>query len=429
MVTEPPQGLPTRAPPAHEIRPGALSVGLATPSWPLGSAPNGVVTYVATIAPALAARGHRVSLLTSEISGPPGELPVYEIRGDALARPLRTRVLDALKYRIAPHAAWRACSRRDVLRTVSRMVSDQRLDILELEESFGIASWVRRACRVPVHVRLHGPWFLNGPAVGAPQDASFRARVRAEGLGIAEADAVSAPSRDVLERVRAWYRLPLRDAVVVPNPTSPVFARNRWNLQDCDPDRILFVGRFDRHKGGDLVIDAFARVLHARPRTRLTFVGPDSGLAIDGRTERLETFVRERLPGAFEDGRIDWLGVQPFSALAPLRRSALVTVVSSRYENHPGTVTEAMAMGCPVVAADVGGIPELVKHGVNGLLHRGGDAGNLAARVLELLEDPERAAQLGAQAARDAERTHHPDVVAAQLEQMLGRFAGRRRAP
>lgn len=406
-----------------------LSIGLGTPSWPLGTAPNGVVTYVAAVAPALVARGHRVSLLTSNLTGPPGELPLYEIGSDRPPSSLLARALAALRYRVTPSAAWRAAARRDVLEAVTRMVSEQRLDILELEEWFGICSWVRRACTVPVHVRLHGPWFLNGPAVGAPQDAAFRARVRAEGAGIAEADVVSAPSRDVLERVRARYGLALPDAEVIPNPTAPVPPDARWSLQDCDLDRILFVGRFDRHKGGDLAVDAFARVLDVRPRARLTFVGPDPGVALaGGRVAHVVDFVNARLPGALEDGRVEWLGAQPYSALPALRRRALLTIVPSRYENHPGTVIEAMMMGCPVVAADVGGIPELVKHDVNGLLHRGGDAADLADRILELLQGPQSAARLGAQAARDAERTHHPDTVAAQLEQLLWRAVAHERA-
>jgi glycosyltransferase involved in cell wall biosynthesis len=411
--------------PRASRRPGALSIGLGTPSWPLGGTPNGVLTYVATVAPALAMRGHNVSLFTSELSGPPGEFRVYNSRRVG-ERPVSKRLLDALLYRLAPRATWRAATRRDLIATVSRLVSEQHPDVLEMEESHGTASWVRRACSVPLHVRLHGPWFLNGPAVGAPEDATFRDRVRAEGEAIAEADVVSAPSRDVLERVRARYRLSLRDAAVIPNPTIPVPSSLRWARGGCDPDRILFVGRFDRHKGGDLLIEAFSRVLRERPGTRLTFVGPDRGVILDGgRTEHLEAFVRARLPGALEDGRIEWLGPRPPAALPPLRRGAFLTVVPSRYENFPGTVVEAMAHGCPVVAAAVGGIPEIVTHGVNGLLHRGGDAQDLAARMLELLRDRDLAARLGAHAARDADQKHHPDVVAGQLEALLARAADR----
>jgi glycosyltransferase involved in cell wall biosynthesis len=410
-------------------RSSALSIGLSTPFWPLGDVPNGVVTYVSAVAPAIASLGHHVSLLTSRANEPAGPFPIYETHQPAARRqPAGGRVLDSLWYRLAPRAAWLGTARRGVLRAVRRMVAEQHLDVLELEEFWGIGSWVRRACGVSVHVRLHGPWFLNGPAVGAPDDAAFRQRVRLEGAAIAEAEAISAPSRDVLDRVRARYGLRLEQAEVIYNPAHPVPARDRWRAGDCDRDRLLFIGRFDRHKGGDVVIDAFARILAVRPRTRLTFVGPDRGLATaDGRSVSLEELVRARLPGALEDGRIEWLGAQPFSALAALRRRAFLTLVASRYENQPGTVVEAMTMGCPVVAAGVGGIPELVQHGVNGLLHRGGDPQDLAEKVLEGFADPPRAERLGARAAADAERRHHPDVIALQLERMLLRTIGGRR--
>lgn len=366
-----------------------------------------------------------MSLFTSNLAGPPGNFAVYERQR---GRSISARAVDAVLYRLAPSTAWLASLRRDVSTTVRRMTKEQALDVLELEEFWGIGSWVRRTCGVRVHVRLHGPWFLNGPALGTVEDGSFHRRVQLEGMGIAEADVVSAPSRDVLERVRARYGLTLADAVVIPNPTHPISLGERWRLGACDLDRVLFVGRFDRHKGGDVAIDAFARLLRARPSARLTFVGPDHGIPLeDGSTRGLEAFVRERVPGALEDGRIDWLGAQPYSALAPLRRRAFMTVVSSRYENFPGTLTEAMTMGCPVLAANVGGIPELVQHGLNGLLHRNGDAGDLAARMLELFQDPARAARLGRQAGEDAERRHHPDLIAAQLEQVLMRIIARRR--
>lgn len=405
-----------------------LSLGFGTPSWPLGSLPNGVVTYVSTVAPALAARGHRISLLTSDLAGSPGSFPVYALHEDLRTRSLGARLLDTLSYRLAPQATWRNRMRRDLIRAVSRMNSDQHLDLLELEEWFGAAGWVRKALALPVHVRLHGPWFLSGPAVGAPRDAHFRLRVREEGAAIAMADVVSAPSSDVLGRVRAWYGLALPAAAVIPNPATPVSVGDRWALNDCAPERILFIGRFDRLKGGDLVIDAFTRVLRSAPEARLVFAGPDRGLPTpDGRIEHLEAYIRGRVPDALESGRITLLGTRPFAELADLRRRSLVTVVPSRYENHPGTVIEAMTLGCPVVAAAVGGIPELIQHDTNGLLHRGEDAEDLAGKILELLRNPRRAARLGEQAARDAERRHHPELVAAQFERLIMPVVERRR--
>src|SRR5262249_38213008 len=86
-----------------------------------------------------------------------------------------------------------------------------------------------------------------------------------------------------------------------------------------------------------------------------------------------------------------------------------------RYENFPSTVVEAMTMGCPIVAARVGGIPEIVQDQVNGLTHRPEDPGDLAAQIIVLLNDPARASQLGGQAAATCESRYHPDVIAARM--------------
>jgi len=184
-------------------------------------------------------------------------------------------------------------------------------------------------------------------------------------------------------------------------------------LNDADPERILFVGRFDRHKGGDLIIDAFGRVLQDVPEARLWFVGPDRGyIDANGRTWHIEEYLRDRLPGALESKRVEWLGAQPFASLAPLRRKALVCVVCPRYENLPLVVLETMALGCPLVAASVGGIPEVIDDHANGLLHCAGSSDDLAAQIISLLNDPKRAAQLGKQAAIDSQGRLSPETVA-----------------
>jgi glycosyltransferase involved in cell wall biosynthesis len=305
---------------------------------------------------------------------------------------------------------------------VRRAIAERGIQILEMEETFGWAGWLRPAVSVPICVRLHGPWFLNGKATGVPDDEIFRQRVREEGQAIRVADAVTAPSRDVLQRVRDFYGLALPEAEVIPAPTWPVPVPERWRLEQCNPNQVLFVGRFDRHKGGDLIIEAFGRVLEAIPEARLRFAGPDRGcMTDDGRTWNIEDFIRDRIPGALETGRIEWLGIQSFPALAQLRRGAMVSVVCSRYENFPLTVVEAMALGCPVVAAATGGITEILQDGVNGLLHRTEDPSDIAAKIISLLKSPGQAAQFGCQAAADCQRRFYPDAVAERLIELYRR--------
>jgi glycosyltransferase involved in cell wall biosynthesis len=286
-----------------------------------------------------------------------------------------------------------------------------------MEETSGRAQLICQQTSIPICVRLHGPWFVNGPVLGWRQDKAFRRRIYDEGQAIRAAHAITAPSRDVLERVRDFYGLALSNAEVIPGTTPAVPADQRWQLERCDPKAVLFVGKFDRHKGGDLVIEAFGRVLHELPEARLWYVGPDRGgyKSSDGQTWKIEDFIRDRLPGALETGRVQWLGFQTLAELNRLRRKAMVTVVCSRYENFPSTVVEAMTMGCPIVAARVGGIPEIIQDHVNGLTHRPEDPDDLAEKVLALLNDSARASQLGRQAAATCESRYHPDVIAARM--------------
>jgi glycosyltransferase involved in cell wall biosynthesis len=408
--------------------PPPLSIGFYSPGWPLASFQNGIVTSVTTLASTLRGMGHKVSILAADSAEETPDESIYSIRQVLAARSIAQRAVDGLFYRIAPRSASRYANRHRLLTMVRRAIAEQGLQLIEIEESFGMARWIREATATPTCVRLHGPWFLNGPALGVPDNGEFRERVREEGWAIRVADAVSAPSRNVLDQVREFYGLVLPEAEVIPAPTSPVPVTERWRLENADAKRLVFVGRFDRHKGGDLIIEAFRRVVEAVPEARLCFKGPDRGcITSSGRKWNLVDFVRDRIPGALETGRVEWLGNQPFpfSALAQLRRQAMVNVVCSRYENFPLTVVEAMALGCPIVAASVGGIPEILQDGVNGLLHRSDDAADLAAKIVYLLKNPVRAAELGRQAASDCERQFYPDVIAGRLLEFYRQVIGK----
>jgi glycosyltransferase involved in cell wall biosynthesis len=115
------------------------------------------------------------------------------------------------------------------------------------------------------------------------------------------------------------------------------------------------------------------------------------------------------------------LGRVPPDEVLALRRKALATFVSSRYDNFPTTVTEAMVAGCPLVATRVGGIPDMVDDGVSGLLCRPEDADDLAEKLLRLLHDPDLASRMGREAARSGEARFHPDLLASRMVEVYRR--------
>jgi glycosyltransferase involved in cell wall biosynthesis len=383
------------------------------------------VTSVSIISAEMRRLGHEASIVPQHVVGNGHGPDVHPVESRPARRDWPARALDKLMYRVSPEAWHSRDLCRSIAATVRRLIDERGLQVFEMEEAFGWPALVRRMVEIPVVVRLHGPWFLNGPlSTGHVGGRAYRSRLAAEREGILAADLVSAPSRDVLERTRDFYGLSLPRAEVVPNPAPTVPAKDRWRREESDPDLILFVGRFDRHKGGDLIIDAFARVARENPRARLCFAGEDRGLTDSGgRSRRLADYLLEKLPAdTMAAGRVEWVGRQSLSYLAALRRRAGVTVCSSRYETFGYTAIEAMSQGCPLVAAGAGAVLEIVNDGVNGLLFRSDDARDLAEKILRLQGDRDLAARLGHRAGLDCEFRYNSTSVAGQMVETYRRL-------
>jgi glycosyltransferase involved in cell wall biosynthesis len=135
-------------------------------------------------------------------------------------------------------------------------------------------------------------------------------------------------------------------------------------------------------KGHDVLLRAAAEVLRQRPDVRFQFVG-------DG---ALRAPLEQQAEDLAIAAAVTFLGHR--ADIAAILRDTTVFAFPSLMEAFPNGVMEAMAAELPVVASDVGGIPELVEHEHNGLLVPPGDETALAAALLSLLGDPARARAL-----------------------------------
>ena len=388
-----------------------------TPGWPPGNPPNGIVTYVDNLRRGLRTQGVESHVIPYEVAPGPLGADITPLPSDRSAF-LGRRIFESALRRLAGPRPISVQLGRRVGRVLGSLHRRWPFDLFEVEESFGFSAVASRFIPAPTLVRLHGPWFLNGKALGIAEDQTFRNRVAQEGRAIQLALAVSSPSQDVLRQTCAHYGFEPAHSAVIPNPGPDLPRERSWTLSGADRNAILFVGRFDRHKGGDVMIDAFQRVARILPEARLFFAGPDRGLRDDsGRAWTLPDFLNDRFPDAATRSRVRVLGMQTPEAIADLRRQCLVSVVPSRYENLPMTVIEAMAYGCPLVATNSGGIAELVRDGVNARLFPSADAESLAAVLVETMKNPEASARLGESARRDYEQRLAPGPV---VERMMG---------
>ena len=148
--------------------------------------------------------------------------------------------------------------------------------------------------------------------------------------------------------------------------------------------RLSVVGRLIPIKGHDVLLEALVRVREAVADVTLEIAG-------DG---PLDAELRAKVARLGLTDTVSFLG--RVSPAAPVFERAAVVVVPSRGEGFGMVALEAMERGRPVVASDVGGLPEIVEHGVTGIVVPPDDPERLAAALVALLRDPGRAAALGA---------------------------------
>ena len=168
----------------------------------------------------------------------------------------------------------------------------------------------------------------------------------------------------------------------------------RAALGYADADAVIgAVGRLERQKRFDILLDAFSRLAATRPRLRLAVAGDGS----------LRSELHAHASRLGISGRCDWLGHR--QDISDLHVAFDLFVQSSEYEGTPNAVLEAMAMETPIVATDVGGTRELAHSDVHAVLVRPGDIGALAAAIEDVLTHPVAARDRAAAARRRVETT------------------------
>ena len=148
--------------------------------------------------------------------------------------------------------------------------------------------------------------------------------------------------------------------------------------------RFTFIGHLGPHKGLHTLLDALDH-LPRRKKWRLTIVGSGA----------LETLCREKAAGDLAE-HIRFIGHVENNAITTIYGQTDVFVLPSIWpENQPVSITEAMACGLPVIASNLGGVPELVEDNATGLLFTPGDARDLARKMAFCLDNPDCLARFG----------------------------------
>jgi glycosyltransferase involved in cell wall biosynthesis len=245
-------------------------------------------------------------------------------------------------------------------------------------------------------------------------DPAIRYLKRVRNAMLSRAAGVVIPSRYLAEIARGWG-LPAERVSVVPNPAPPVdetvpreVLRRRLGINGTT---FVFAGRLVAAKDLPLAVAAMRHV----PEARLVIVG-------DGPERRR---VADAIADAGVGSRVVLTGGLRRPEAVQWLRAADAAVLSSAWENLPHAAVEAIAVGTPVVATAVGGVPEVVETGVNGILVAPGDEHALADAMRSIVTDRQLSAKLREGAVASAAR-YEPDRAYEAIERRLAQALNRR---
>jgi len=403
-----------------------VKIGLLSFEYPPETGFGGIGTYTWHHARALATLGHEVHVLSGALE----------------ATPLRSREQDGVRvHRFwakgammralgSPRAVglwWtqkRLQNAWSMYHGLTALLREHRLDVVEMPECGAEGALVTSMLQVPTVVRLHSPARLIMPYYDVHR-ADLLLCSALEQRALNRATVLTACSRFVAREAARELGLN-RPISVIPNGLDV-----QW-LEAAEPQdvhgtfglprrlMVVFAGRMERRKGIQLCTEIASNILE---RFEVTFVLAGQDLFGYVQETLLPTLASRRLKGS-----IHWLGALGNSELRPLVRAADIFLLPSLWENCPYACLEAMAAGRAVVAADQGGMTELIQDGVNGLLATPNDATSFTRSIERLIEDPGLRAGLGARARETVRETYgHTRLARLALDVYEGVVSGPRR--
>jgi len=371
---------------------------------PLG---GGSGTATRQLALAMARRGHKPFVITAAFDG----LPTEEDDHGITVRRIR---------------AWRRQKGRvgvwELLRfTIAAMIAAPRLArqwqvesaIIALTLPTGLIGWLlKRTAGVPYTISLQGVDVPgHGRATGVKHHHYFGNLTRKLWT---EAGAVVASSNGMAMLARE--HAPGIHFNVIPTGADMEGLAPGDRTDRTGPVKILYAGRLVKDKGLDVLMAALGKL----PDTlnwSLTLAGEGAEwTALAGYAARYRVA-----------GHIEFRGWTGWEALPEIYREADVFVMPSRKDDMPVAVLEAMAAGLPVIGTRVGGMTEMVSHGVTGLLVPPEDVDSLTAALTTVISDSAKRVAMGRAGRTRADARYSWTAVAEHWLEVLSRLPGVKR--
>lgn len=279
-----------------------------------------------------------------------------------------------------------------------RHLSRTKPDVVHAQGVERESGLVAALSRRPSLLTMHGNFRAIAKSLNSKFPDYYWINSRMESFIVPRVDGVLCISNYTREQVK-----PLNpNTWLLPNPSVASYFQTTPKPVN---GRIVCLGTIDARKNQLLLIEACDRLIARGIDFHVQFWGPIPSQR--PYSNRFLEMIGQR-PWASYEGNAD------IADIPRIIGSARVLVLPSLEDNCPMVVIEAMSLGVPVVATNVGGIPDLVSHGENGLLFDSNDLHELADAIYTVLSDETVAERLSRNGREIAMRRFHPDAVAAE---------------
>lgn len=356
-------------------------------------------------------RGHQVHVVTTRH---PRELPAHETAAEVDVWRFPFEMPRARPAGLV-HFAQAFPAERRAVANLLKSLAIEMIHVQCVGPNGFYALWAAQDTKLPLIVTTQGERTMDA---GQLYKKSLAANWTLKQL-LRRADYVTACSQQTLDDAKEFAGFPI-DA-----KSRPVYNGIDLSEFDSAPQSyvhprpyILGIGRVVPQKGFDLLIEAYARLVSRLPSA------PDLIIAGDG-PERAGLSAQAESLGLAD--RVHLIGRADRPQAVRLFQGCAFFVLPSRQEPQGIVSLEAMACAKPVVAANVGGVPEIVADGETGLLFPGGDAVALENTLEQMLADPARAEAMGRAGRARAEAHFTWQRIADQYFEIYHRAAGKSR--
>ena len=343
---------------------------------------GGISRVVYDLSHRLIKDGHEVTVVTYR----DGEVPYYEDDKGV-------KVYRVDNYMIQPNnfIDWILQLNFNMVERASQIIAEQgKFDVIHAHDWLvaNAAKTLKHSFDIPIVATIHATEAGRNSGIREPNQKYIN---DTEWMLTYEANEVIVNSNYMKSEVQRLFGLPFEKINVVPNGVN----LNKFTGMDRDysfrrkyamdnEKIILFMGRLVYEKGVQNLIAAMPKVLASYHDAKLVIAGK-GGMMDELRAEAHNLGI---------DNKVYFTGCLDSKAVQKMYKCADVAVFPSTYEPFGIVALESMLSGTPTVVSDVGGLNEIIDHGVDGMKSYAGNPNSIADSVLALLFDPQLCANI-----------------------------------